>query len=130
MHSVKNRFLMRIKNITPRVYWKNFFSITFRDLVVLSARDDATLRQVAGDLLAILRRDRPRLVDVGHTLRLRRCAGRARGSSPALSALLSGRCSTGRLLGTQHQRRTDAHQHDERHSHDPVSMPHMPRLLG
>jgi GT2 family glycosyltransferase len=34
MHSVKNRFLMRIKNITPAVYRKNFFSITFRDLVV------------------------------------------------------------------------------------------------
>lgn len=36
MHSVKNRFLMRIKNITPGVYRKNFFSITFRDLVVLA----------------------------------------------------------------------------------------------
>ncbi|MFN7924369.1 MAG: glycosyltransferase family 2 protein [Bryobacteraceae bacterium] len=35
MHSVKNRFLMRIKNITPRVYRKNFFSITLRDFVVL-----------------------------------------------------------------------------------------------
>jgi GT2 family glycosyltransferase len=37
MHSVKNRFLMRIKNITFKVYRENFFSITFRDLVVLSA---------------------------------------------------------------------------------------------
>lgn len=35
MHSVKNRFLMRIKNITPKVYWNNFASITFRDAVVL-----------------------------------------------------------------------------------------------
>ncbi len=37
MHSVKNRFLMRIKNITPKVYWKNILSITFRDLVVFGA---------------------------------------------------------------------------------------------
>lgn len=35
MHSVKNRFLMRIKNITPEVYRRNFVSITARDLVVL-----------------------------------------------------------------------------------------------
>ncbi|MEZ5356325.1 MAG: glycosyltransferase family 2 protein [Bryobacteraceae bacterium] len=35
MHSVKNRFLMRIKNITPGVYWRNGLSITARDLVVL-----------------------------------------------------------------------------------------------
>src|SRR5579884_1332854 len=37
MHSVKNRFLMRIKNITGHLYWRNFMSITTRDLVVLSA---------------------------------------------------------------------------------------------
>src|SRR5437588_1986054 len=36
MHSVKNRFLMRIKNITANVYLKNWASITFRDVVVLS----------------------------------------------------------------------------------------------
>jgi GT2 family glycosyltransferase len=35
MHSVKNRFLMRIKNITPGVYRRNFFSITLRDFAVL-----------------------------------------------------------------------------------------------
>lgn len=35
MHSVKNRFLMRVKNITAEVYWRNFLSITFRDLIVL-----------------------------------------------------------------------------------------------
>jgi GT2 family glycosyltransferase len=34
MHSVKNRFLMRIKNITPSLYRKNWFSITARDVVV------------------------------------------------------------------------------------------------
>ncbi len=35
MHSVKNRFLMRIKNISPHLYWRNWFSITARDLVVV-----------------------------------------------------------------------------------------------
>ena len=36
MHSVKNRFLMRLKNITPGVYWQNWLSILYRDVVVLS----------------------------------------------------------------------------------------------
>jgi GT2 family glycosyltransferase len=36
MHSVKNRFLMRIKNMTARLYLRNFFSIMARDLVVVS----------------------------------------------------------------------------------------------
>src|SRR6185437_446128 len=35
MHSVKNRFLMRIKNISSDLYWRNFFSITIRDLEVI-----------------------------------------------------------------------------------------------
>jgi GT2 family glycosyltransferase len=37
MHSVKNRFLMRIKNMTPGVYRNNFFAVTGRDLVVIGA---------------------------------------------------------------------------------------------
>lgn len=36
MHSVKNRFLMRIKNITGHLYWRNALSIAWRDLVVLA----------------------------------------------------------------------------------------------
>ncbi|MEP6715678.1 MAG: glycosyltransferase family 2 protein [Terriglobia bacterium] len=36
MHSVKNRFLLRMKNMTPDLYRRNFFSITVRDLVVVS----------------------------------------------------------------------------------------------
>jgi GT2 family glycosyltransferase len=36
MHSVKNRFLMRLKNITGDLYRKNWFSITVRDLVVFA----------------------------------------------------------------------------------------------
>jgi GT2 family glycosyltransferase len=35
MHSVKNRFLMRIKNISPNLYCRNWLSITARDLVVV-----------------------------------------------------------------------------------------------
>src|SRR5882757_6078768 len=37
MHSVKNRFLMRIKNMTPDLYRRNWFSITSRDLLVVTA---------------------------------------------------------------------------------------------
>lgn len=37
MHSVKNRFLMRIKNMTPDLYRRNWLSITARDMVVLGA---------------------------------------------------------------------------------------------
>jgi GT2 family glycosyltransferase len=36
MHSVKNRFLLRIKNMTPGLYRRNFFSITLRDIVVVA----------------------------------------------------------------------------------------------
>jgi hypothetical protein len=36
MHSVKNRFLMRIKNMTGSLYLRNFFSVTARDLVVIA----------------------------------------------------------------------------------------------
>src|ERR1700737_68909 len=35
MHSVKNRFLMRVKNISSDLYWRNWFSITARDLTVV-----------------------------------------------------------------------------------------------
>jgi GT2 family glycosyltransferase len=35
MHSVKNRFLMRIKNMTGHLYRQNWFSITGRDLLVV-----------------------------------------------------------------------------------------------
>jgi GT2 family glycosyltransferase len=37
MHSVKNRFLMRIKNMTPDLYRRNWLSITARDVVVMGA---------------------------------------------------------------------------------------------
>jgi GT2 family glycosyltransferase len=35
MHSVKNRFLMRIKNISGNLYWRYWVSITARDLMVV-----------------------------------------------------------------------------------------------
>src|SRR5271163_3087204 len=47
MHSVKNRFLMRIKNMTPDLYRRNWVSITSRDLVVIGAclvREHSSLR--------------------------------------------------------------------------------------
>jgi GT2 family glycosyltransferase len=37
MHSVKNRFLMRIKNITPALYRRSWISITARDVLVIGA---------------------------------------------------------------------------------------------
>jgi GT2 family glycosyltransferase len=37
MHSVKNRFLMRIKNMTPEVYRRNWLAITARDILVIAA---------------------------------------------------------------------------------------------
>jgi GT2 family glycosyltransferase len=36
MHSVKNRFLMRIKNMTPGIYRRHWIPMTARDLVVLA----------------------------------------------------------------------------------------------
>jgi GT2 family glycosyltransferase len=47
MHSVKNRFLMRIKNMTGDLYWRNWLSITMRDTVVLGCcmlREHSSLR--------------------------------------------------------------------------------------
>jgi hypothetical protein len=37
MHSVKNRFMMRVKNISWDLYRRNFVSITTRDLLVFAA---------------------------------------------------------------------------------------------
>lgn len=36
LHSTKNRFLMRIKNITGRVYWKVLLPTTTRDVAILA----------------------------------------------------------------------------------------------
>ncbi|MBV8902724.1 MAG: glycosyltransferase family 2 protein [Acidobacteriia bacterium] len=36
MHSVKNRFLMRVKNISGDLYLRNWFSITLRDIMVVA----------------------------------------------------------------------------------------------
>jgi len=47
MHSVKNRFLMRIKNMTGHLYVRNWLSITMRDLVVVGCcvlREQSSLR--------------------------------------------------------------------------------------
>ncbi len=47
MHSVKNRFLMRMKNMTSDLYRKNWLSITARDLVVVGCcllREQSSLK--------------------------------------------------------------------------------------
>ncbi len=47
MHSVKNRFLMRIKNATPLIYRRFWFRFVMRDLLVIGAclvREHSSLR--------------------------------------------------------------------------------------
>lgn len=47
MHSVKNRFLMRIKNMTADLYVRNWFSITLRDVIVIGCcllREQSSLK--------------------------------------------------------------------------------------
>ena len=47
MHSVKNRFLMRVKNITPSLYARHFLPTTARDLLVFGGcllREFSSLR--------------------------------------------------------------------------------------
>ena len=47
MHSVKNRFLMRIKNMTGDLYRRNWWSITTRDIVVIACclvREQSSLK--------------------------------------------------------------------------------------
>ncbi|HLK22859.1 MAG TPA: glycosyltransferase family 2 protein [Bryobacteraceae bacterium] len=47
MHSVKNRFLMRMKNMTGHLYLRNWLSITARDMVVLGCcllREQSSLK--------------------------------------------------------------------------------------
>ena len=51
MHSVKNRFLMRIKNMTPDLYRRNWLSITARDLVVVSLLPGARANLAEGLLV-------------------------------------------------------------------------------
>jgi hypothetical protein len=36
MHSVKNRWLLRIKNMTASLYRKNWLAITVRDILVIA----------------------------------------------------------------------------------------------
>lgn len=59
MHSVKNRFLMRIKNVTPRLYLRHCFAVTLRDLLVVAAcflREWTSLRA----FLLVIRSFRPK----------------------------------------------------------------------
>jgi len=60
MHSVKNRYLMRIKNITLDLYVRNWFSITVRDLTVVCCcllRERSSLKAfwyLAGNISRVL----------------------------------------------------------------------------
>jgi hypothetical protein len=71
MHSVKNRFLMRLKNMTPDLYRRNWFSVTVRDVMVFGCclvREHTSLkafgylagnwRRVLGKRREIMRRRR------------------------------------------------------------------------
>ncbi len=64
MHSVKNRFLMRIKNATPGLYRRYWFSMTARDLLVMAGclltepRSLVAFWHVATGIGAALRRRR------------------------------------------------------------------------
>ncbi len=70
MHSVKNRFLMRIKNMTGDLYWRNWFSITGRDLIVFFCcvlREHSSLRA-----FWYLARNWKRFVEKRHVIMKRR----------------------------------------------------------
>jgi len=58
-HSVKNRFLMRIKNITPDLYARVLVPATLRDLMVLASI--CTIERESLPALAVVARNLPRL---------------------------------------------------------------------
>jgi len=73
MHSVKNRFLMRIKNITPDLYRRHWFSITLRDLVVVLCcltRERTSLRA-----FSLLAKNWKRVVEKRRRIQSRQRAG-------------------------------------------------------
>jgi GT2 family glycosyltransferase len=115
-HSVKNRFLMRIKNITPGLYARVFIPATLRDLVVLAGVVLVERQSIPG-LVQVLRhlprvwraraeiqaRRRPGLLPpgqwIGLTSEARRRfleAGRA-GAGPAFPPGPRGRTDLGRV---------------------------------
>jgi GT2 family glycosyltransferase len=59
LHSVKNRFLMRIKNITPDLYARVLVPATVRDLMVLAGV--LTIERESLPALAVVARNLPRL---------------------------------------------------------------------
>jgi len=71
MHSVKNRFLMRIKNMTGHLYLRNFFSVTARDIVVVGCcllREHSSLQA-----FWYLARNWSRVWEKRHAIMKRRC---------------------------------------------------------
>ncbi len=71
MHSVKNRFLMRIKNMTGDLYRRNWFSITVRDVLVVGCcllREHTSLKA-----FVYLARNWRRVVAKRHEIMSRKC---------------------------------------------------------
>ncbi len=75
MHSVKNRFLMRIKNITPSLYLRNLLPITFRDLGIVAYC--LLVERTSLPAFGYVIRELPRLLRKRRIIQARRRAGRA-----------------------------------------------------
>jgi glycosyltransferase involved in cell wall biosynthesis/GT2 family glycosyltransferase len=69
-HSVKNRFLMRIKNITPDVYARVFVPTTVRDLMVVAGAVVLEPQSLAG--LAFVMRSLPQVLGARRHIQRRR----------------------------------------------------------
>jgi GT2 family glycosyltransferase len=69
-HSVKNRFLMRVKNITPDVYAKVLVPATIRDLMVIAGV--LTIERESCSALALVTRSLPRLLRARREIQGRR----------------------------------------------------------
>jgi GT2 family glycosyltransferase len=71
MHSVKNRFLMRIKNITPGLYLRNLLPITVRDLGIVAYC--LLIERTSLRAFYLLARDLNRTLRKRETIQARRC---------------------------------------------------------
>ena len=71
MHSVKNRFLMRIKNITPGLYLRNLLPITVRDLGIVAYC--LLIERTSLPAFSILARDFSRVLRKRRLIQARRC---------------------------------------------------------
>ena len=97
MHSVKNRFLMRIKNITPGLYLRNLLPITFRDLGIVAYC--LVIERTSLPAFYSLARDFRRVLRKRRLIQARRCVDDAYMASwfryRPVSVLLKGEASDG-----------------------------------